>query len=152
MIPTEAPEVVATSPQPPPPAMPVVDEIAGGIPKLVADAQIGNKQKKIVEKPPKEDKVMEEVMVDTAPVLEDAAKGPFTNDIHEKLGTCLPLSFHATSFAELPYLSLPLKCNPGIFTLDLGSSIIRWYLYRADCIWIIAFSIQISYESDGRNG
>ena len=39
----EAPEVVPTSP----PAMPVVDEIAGGIPKLVADAQGGNSMAKI---------------------------------------------------------------------------------------------------------
>ena len=96
-----APEAVPTSPPPPPAAMPVVDEIAGGIPKLVADAQIAKKK---VEKPPKvmkEDEVIEEVMVDTAPVLEDAAKGPFTNEIHENFGTCLPLSFHANSFAEL---------------------------------------------------
>ena len=59
----EAPEVVPTLP----PAMPVIDEIAGGIPKLVADAKIAEK----AEKPPKE---VEEVMVDTAPVLEDTAK------------------------------------------------------------------------------
>merc|ERR1719323_2523075 len=65
--------ITLSPPPPPPPAMPVVDEIAGGIPKLVADAQIAKKK---VEKPPKvkEDEAVEEILVDTAPVLEDAAR------------------------------------------------------------------------------
>ena len=46
-----------------------MDEIAGGIPKLIADARIAEKKKE-EKRPPKE---VEEVMVDTAPVLEDAA-------------------------------------------------------------------------------
>ena len=65
----EASEVVPVTP----PAMPIVDEIAGGIPKLVADAKIAEKVK--VEKPLKVQKEeIDDVMVDKAPVLEDTAK------------------------------------------------------------------------------
>ena len=63
----EAPEVIPKAQ----PAIPVVDEIAAGFPKLVADAQIAEKPKVEI---PKVKEEAEEVMVDKAPVLEDKAQ------------------------------------------------------------------------------
>ena len=64
----EAPEVIPKAQ----PAIPLVDEIAAGVPKLVADAQIAEKPK--VDEPKVELPKAEEILVDKAPVLEDKAE------------------------------------------------------------------------------